>query len=84
MELEPQNTDLKPEPEVNVLLAALLRAIAVLGTQSSLAKAIGASPKTVNSWVKRNKRIPLEWVGLVAKATKIPPAELRPDKKLRF
>lgn len=57
----------------------LEKAIAKLGSQSALARAIGVSQPSVWKWVRDGKPIPAERVPAVSNATGIPLHELRPD-----
>lgn len=59
---------------------SLTRAICLLGSQKSLAEAVGVSPKTVWAWVSR-KTVPAEHCPAIEKATNgaVRCEDLRPD-----
>lgn len=48
---------------------SLKQAIAILGTQSALAKAIECVPQDVNNWLRRG-RVPAEYCPAIERATK--------------
>ena len=58
---------------------AVKRAIAVKGSQTALAAAVGVTQPTIFDWLNRMKMIPAERVPDVESATGIPRHELRPD-----
>lgn len=57
---------------------ALRQAIEVAGSQTKLARVIGATQGHVSQWLRRGK-VPADKVLLIERATGIPRAELRPD-----
>ena len=60
---------------------ALEKAIAAVGTQAALAKALGVSPQHVWNWVNRDKEIPAKQAIAIERATngEVTRHELRPD-----
>lgn len=54
------------------------RAVAAVGSQAALARAIGISPPAVSQWIK-DGRIPPSRVREVARISGVPAAELAPD-----
>jgi DNA-binding transcriptional regulator YdaS (Cro superfamily) len=65
-------------------IAALKRAVQVIGTQSKTAEAIGIRQQSVSEIVSRGKRVPAEWVLPLEAATeaageKVTRHQLRPD-----
>jgi DNA-binding transcriptional regulator YdaS (Cro superfamily) len=54
------------------------QAIAVMGSQTALAKAIGKSQGHISKWLERS-HVPAESVWAIEKATGIPRQNIRPD-----
>lgn len=65
---------------------AVEKAIAIVGSQAALAKAVGKAQSTVSDWLNGNKKISVEGALLLVRATngKISAAEFRPDKANLF
>ena len=62
-------------------MQAIDKAIAIVGTQSSLARKLGISPQAVAQWRSGARRIPVEQAVAIEKATagKVTARALRPD-----
>jgi DNA-binding transcriptional regulator YdaS (Cro superfamily) len=62
-------------------IAALARAVTLLGSQMKAAKAIGVSGQAVSEVMRRGRRVPAEWCLKLQKATggRVAAGELRPD-----
>ncbi|WON77552.1 transcriptional regulator [Serratia sp. UGAL515B_01] len=62
------------------------KAIAIVGSQAALVKAVGKAQSTVSDWLNGKKQISVEGALLLSKATdgKIHPSEFRPDKASLF
>jgi DNA-binding transcriptional regulator YdaS (Cro superfamily) len=58
---------------------AVARACRAAGGQARLARILGLSPTTLNSWLRRGTRLPAEHVLAIEAALGIPRHELRPD-----
>lgn len=58
---------------------ALGKAIASVGSQAALAKAIGISQQAISYWIKKGDRVPAEYVLHVEKASGVSRHELRAD-----
>ena len=62
-------------------IAALAKAVALLGSQIKTGKAIGVSGQAVSEVLRRGRRVPAEWCLKLQKATggQVMAGELRPD-----
>jgi DNA-binding transcriptional regulator YdaS (Cro superfamily) len=62
-------------------MAALRKAVALLGSQTRLGRAIGVTPQAVSEVLRRGRRVPAEWCLKIQKATDsaVSASELRPD-----
>ena len=62
-------------------MAALRRAIALLGNQAKASRAIGVTPQAVSEVLRRGRRVPAEWCLKIERATggAVTAGELRPD-----
>jgi DNA-binding transcriptional regulator YdaS (Cro superfamily) len=65
-------------------LAALKRAIEILGTQGAAAAVIGVKQQTVSERIKSGKDVPAEWcipldLATQGKGARVPCHDLRPD-----
>lgn len=58
---------------------ALQQLLAMAGTQSDLARALGVSQPTVWKWLQSSKRLPADFVLKASELYGIPPYVLRPD-----
>lgn len=65
---------------------AVEKAIAIVGSQAALAKAVGKAQSTVSDWLNGNKQVSVEGALLLAGATngQISASEFRPDKASLF
>ena len=62
-------------------IAALARAVALIGSQMKTGKAIGVSGQAVSEVLRRGRRVPAEWCLKLQKATggQVTANALRPD-----
>ena len=62
-------------------MAALARAVRLLGSQVKTGRAIGVSPQAVSEVMRRGRRVPAEWCLKLQKATggAVTAHALRPD-----
>jgi DNA-binding transcriptional regulator YdaS (Cro superfamily) len=62
-------------------MAALARAVRLLGSQVKTGRAIGVSPQAVSEVMRRGRRVPAEWCLKLEKATAgaVTAHALRPD-----
>jgi DNA-binding transcriptional regulator YdaS (Cro superfamily) len=65
----------------NAGMAALARAVRLLGSQVQTGRAIGVSPQAVSEVMRRGRRVPAEWCLKLQKATggAVTACDLRPD-----
>ncbi len=69
------------QKDENTGMAALARAVRLLGSQVKTAKAVGVSGQAVSEVLKRGRRVPAEWCLKLEKATggQVTANALRPD-----
>jgi DNA-binding transcriptional regulator YdaS (Cro superfamily) len=62
-------------------IAALAKAVRLIGSQMKTGKAIGVSGQAVSEVLRRGRRVPAEWCLKLQKATggQVTAGELRPD-----
>ena len=62
-------------------IAALVKAVALLGSQMKTARAVGVSAQAVSEVLRRGRRVPAEWCLRLEKATggAVTAHALRPD-----
>lgn len=62
-------------------MAALAKAVRLLGSQAKAGRAIGVSPQAVSEVMRRGRRVPGEWCLKLQKATggAVTACDLRPD-----
>lgn len=60
-------------------ITPLEKAIAIAGSQTALARDIGTKQQNVWTWLRRNNKVPAEFVPAIERVTGVSKAELRPD-----